>query len=90
VERETNCRRAGRDRQRDWGVQSGEGGVVKCSHHRRRVEVDICVVTIFGCHLKDKGNKISRHLPPMRDTRVAVLHNRGRLRNDLLDNNAAD
>jgi hypothetical protein len=38
--------------------------VGKCSHHRRSDDVDICVVAIFGCHLKDKGNKISRHLLP--------------------------
>jgi hypothetical protein len=25
-------------------------------------DVDFCVVAIFGCHLKEKGNKVSQHL----------------------------
>src|SRR5258705_12447537 len=50
---------------RPGGCKAGrEGGVGKCSHHRRSDDVNICVVAIFGCHLKDKGNKISRHLLP--------------------------
>jgi hypothetical protein len=41
-------------------------------------DVDFCVVAIFGCHLKDKGNKISQHLLPGRERRFVLLRNRSR------------
>jgi hypothetical protein len=34
--------------------RGGEGGVGKCSRHRRMTTL---TVAIFGCHLKNKGNK---------------------------------
>jgi hypothetical protein len=62
-EMRANCRRAGKDRQRDWGgcKAGGEGGVGKCARHRR---VRRFTVAIFSCHLKNKGNKLSQHLLP--------------------------
>jgi hypothetical protein len=67
-----NCRRAEKDRQRDWGVcKAGEGR----GGWSREVltpsagdDVDFCVVAIFGCHLKEKGNKISQHLLPKEES----------------------
>jgi hypothetical protein len=47
-----NCRRVGKDRQRDWGLQrgGGEGGVGKCSRHRR-------VTTFYCCDIQLPAKK---------------------------------
>src|ERR1700736_92977 len=77
-ETRANCRRAGKDRQRDWEFQSGEGR----GGWSREVltpwsgdDVDFCVVAIFGCHLKDKGNKISTSSFLGRERRFVLLRN---------------
>ena len=39
-------------------------------------DVDFCVVAIFGCHLKDKGNKIRNIFFLGRERRFVLLRNR--------------
>jgi hypothetical protein len=36
-------------------------------------DVDFCVVAIFGCHQKDKGNKISQHLLPRKRAPLCAI-----------------
>jgi hypothetical protein len=36
-------------------------------------DVDFCVVAIFGCHLKEKGNKVSQHVLLGKRSRGGVL-----------------
>ena len=45
---------------KDWGLQNGEGegGVGKCSRHRRGDDVDFGVA-ILGCHLNGNGKQLS-------------------------------
>src|ERR1700675_1981580 len=49
-ETRANCRRAGKDRQRNRGLQSGgregEGGVGKCSRHRRVTTLSFALLDI--------------------------------------------
>ena len=56
-----NCRKSGKRSAARLGVakRGGEGGVGRCSRHWR---VTTLTVAIFGCHLKNKGNKMSQYL----------------------------
>jgi hypothetical protein len=66
-------RLAGKDRQRNWGLQAGRGG------WSREVltpsagdDVDFCVA-ILGCHLNGKSNQLSQHLFPRKRRRLRVV-----------------
>src|SRR5580704_14741440 len=49
----------------DWGCKrGGEGGVGKCSHHRRSDDVYIALFAIFGCHLFTIRSMVSLQICP--------------------------
>ena len=46
-------------------------------------DIDFCVVAIFGCHLKDKGNKIAQHILPRKRAAALRCCAIGRFRNNI-------